>query len=85
MVDKEAIQSLSEGRKTMPRAGKTPLTPAFHKQTLTFGGSVLANLPMLPLARMQFYLRRPDRLKKVLDGAFAKDLVLMPFEADLLR
>lgn len=59
----------------MPRAGKAPLTQDLHKQTLTFAGAVLAQLPMLSVGRQQYYIGKPDRLNRVLRLAFEKDLV----------
>ncbi len=71
----------------MRKAGKTPLTPTLHKQTLAFAGSVLAQLPRLSEADQQNYIRDPKRLQKVLEKAFAEDLPKeeIPYWADLLR
>ena len=74
-----------KGRKAMPRAGKVPLTLDLHKQTLTFAGAVLAQLPMVSEERQQHYIGKPDRLKKVLAKAFAEDLTQPSATADLLR
>lgn len=58
----------------MPRAGKAPLTSGFHKQTMTFAGAVLAQLPILSGGRGQYYIDHQDRLNKVLRDAFEKDM-----------
>ena len=69
----------------MPRAGKVPLTLGLHKQTLTFAGAVLAQLPMISEEEQQHYIGKPERLKRVLLNAFANDLVQSHAIADLLR
>ncbi len=71
----------------MRKAGKTPLTPTLHKQTLAFAGAVLAQLPRLSETDQQNYIRNPKRLQKVLEKAFAEDLPKeeIPYWADLLR
>jgi len=72
----------------MRNAGKTPLTSGLHKQTLTFAGAVLAQLPRLSEAGQQNYVRNPKRLQKVLAKAFAEDFVQEvenPCELDLAR
>ncbi len=51
----------------MPRAGKAPLTPVLHKQTLTFAGAVLAQLPPLTEEEQQYYIGKPNELKKALN------------------
>ena len=69
----------------MPRAGKVPLTLGLHKQTLTFADAGLAQLPMISEEEQQYYIGKPERLKRVLVKAFAEDLVLPSATPDLLR
>ena len=69
----------------MPRIGKVPLTLDLHKQTLTFAGAVLAQLPMISEERQQHYIGRPERLKRILAKAFVDDLAQPILAPDLLR
>ncbi len=59
----------------MTRSGKTPLTSGIHRQTMTFAGAVLAQLPMISEKQAQFYIGKPDQLNKVLRDAFEEDLL----------
>lgn len=58
----------------MPRARKAPLTRVLHKQTLTFAGAVLAQLPQLPESEQQRYISKPQLLARVLRDAFVVPL-----------
>lgn len=64
----------SKEKKPMPRARKAPLTPGLHKQTLTFAGAVLAQLPQLEESEQQRYISKPQLLSRVLRNAFAVPL-----------
>lgn len=72
----------------MPRAGKTPLTPKLHKQTLTFAGSVLSQLPLLTMKEQQRYIGNPSLLARRLRDALVEKVNAVAeirFEADLVR
>ena len=60
----------------MSRTGKAPLTPALHKQTLTFAGAVLAQLPQISEVEQQRYISKPQLLARALRQAFAVPLDL---------
>ena len=60
----------------MSRTGKAPLTSALHKQTLTFAGAVLAQLPQIAEAEQQRFISKPQLLNRVLRQAFAVPLDL---------
>lgn len=69
----------------MPRAGKPPLTPGFHKQTLTFAGVVLAQLPMLSEERQQHFIEKPHLLAKRLRDALVDKEVKVELTPELVR
>ncbi len=56
----------------MPRAGKAPLTPELHKQTLTFAGAVLGQLPLLSKKEQQLYIGNPALLARRLRDALVE-------------
>ncbi|MEK7186992.1 MAG: hypothetical protein AAB690_01610 [Patescibacteria group bacterium] len=70
-MDNGTLQFLSvlhkaKEKKPMSRTGKAPLTSALHKQTLTFAGAVLAQLPQIAEAEQQRFISKPQLLNRVL-------------------
>ncbi|MFH1473232.1 MAG: hypothetical protein ABIF06_02380 [bacterium] len=63
-------------KKPMSRTGKAPFTSALHKQTLTFAGAVLAQLPQITEAEQQRYISKPQLLARALRQALAVPLDL---------